>query len=92
MEHSQASPFIINEGTDYTIMKFFVYIFGIALSDIKSYVWDERNKERDAIKAGGPRPSWSSKEKKPETDLQLLHDLMEELHASISKGSPFVFS
>ncbi|KAJ2931492.1 hypothetical protein H1R20_g5632, partial [Candolleomyces eurysporus] len=83
MDHSQISPFIINTNTDYTVMKFFVYIFGIALSDIKSYVWDERNKERDAVRAGG-RPSRSSKEKKPETDLQLLHDLMEELHASIN--------
>lgn len=79
---SVGSVFAINNDTDYTVMKFYLYILGIATTNIKSYVELQMDRTRK-------RSAMTSKMKaevpEVEKDLDLLETLLEELHASISE-------
>jgi len=73
------SIFALHEGTDYIDLGFFVAILGVAISNVKGYVSEERQKAKSASLLESP----SKTADKPKTDLQLLHIALEILHSKI---------
>jgi len=76
---SSSSVFSLREGTDYIDLGFFVAILGVAVSNVKGYVSQERQKAKSASLLESP----SKTADKPKTDLQLLHGALETLHSKI---------
>jgi len=77
--NSKATPgkFAIHEGTDYVDLGFYVTILGVAVSNIKTYVSQERDiKVSESLSKGGERGK---------SLLQLLHGALETLHSNIGK-------
>ena len=71
--------FALHEGTDYIDLGFYVAILGVAVSNVKGYVSQERQKAKSASLLESP----SKMGDKPKTDLQLLHGALEALHSKI---------
>jgi hypothetical protein len=71
--------FALYEGTDYIDLGFYVAILGVAVSNLKGYVSQERQKGKSTSTLDSP----SKMGDKPKTDLQLLHAALETLHSKI---------
>ncbi|KAF8973202.1 hypothetical protein BDZ97DRAFT_1912770 [Flammula alnicola] len=83
---SSSSPpgkFAVHDQTDYVDLEFYITILGVAVSNLRSYVTQERQTSR--LRNSATRPESPSKNgEKVKTDLQLLHSALENLHSSIS--------
>jgi hypothetical protein len=69
----------LHEGTDYIDLGFYVAILGVAVSNVKGYVSQERQKIKSAPLLESP----SKMGDKPKTNLQLLHAALETMHSKI---------
>jgi hypothetical protein len=76
---SLPGKFALHKGTDYIDVGFYVAILGIAVTDLKGYVAQERQK----LKSSSVLESPGRAGEKPKTELQQLHAALETLHASI---------
>ncbi|KAH6910355.1 hypothetical protein BKA70DRAFT_121865 [Coprinopsis sp. MPI-PUGE-AT-0042] len=82
------SPFRVDENTNYTSMKYYLQILSIAMSNVKGHVEQLKQAEKDRrsglIKSDVPASPTKHGERKPETDLELLHSALERLHGEIN--------
>ncbi|KAG2015460.1 hypothetical protein CC2G_008731 [Coprinopsis cinerea AmutBmut pab1-1] len=74
--------FQVHEQTDYSNMRRYLYIFGVAMSNIEPYVEEQKQSALKASHAPGAVPRSPSK-KKPVGDMELLHTAFEILHGMI---------
>lgn len=74
---SCSAKFVIREETDYVNLGFYVTILGVAISDIRGYV----NQERQDVKKTLTEPDHSAS--KPLVGLKALRDELEALHSKI---------
>lgn len=72
--------FTVDDDTNYVDMKFYANILGVATSNVKGWVAIQREKDKSKPKKFGFQPV-------VQTDLDLLHILLEDLHAAISECS-----
>lgn len=79
---SPPGKFALYEGTDYIDLGLYVAILGIAVSDLKGYVSQERQKPKLSSVPESP-----GKAERPKTELQQLHAALETLHASICESA-----
>jgi len=71
--------FALYDGTDYLDLGFYIAILGIAVSNLKGYVAQERQRPRPSAVPSSP----GKVRDKPMTELQLLHAALEALHSKI---------
>ena len=76
---SLPGKFALHKGTDYIDVGFYIAILGIAVTDLKGYVAQERQKPKSSSVFESPGRAGE----KPKTELQQLHAALETLHASI---------
>ena len=71
--------FALYDGTDYLDLGFYIAILSIAVSNLKGYVAQERQRFKPRAVPDSPGKVGD----KPKTELQLLHAALEALHSNI---------
>ncbi len=71
--------FALHDGTDYVNLGFYIAILGIAVSNLKGHVTQERQRPKPSAVPDSPGKVGD----KPRTELQLLHAVLEALHSKI---------
>jgi len=78
-----AGKFSVHDGTDYVDLGLCIYILAVAVSDVRGYVFRHEETADSHLSNFSTSPTKNLKERL--TNVQYLHNALENLHSSISK-------
>ncbi|TFK25668.1 hypothetical protein FA15DRAFT_668178 [Coprinopsis marcescibilis] len=83
--YKPSGPFQIDDDTDYSNVKDYLFALGVATSNMEAYVEEQKQrvaKEKEASIAQSPTKKHGHR--RPDTDLQVMDKGLERLHAEIN--------